>query len=62
MSIVAPISATGAAVPVLVGVVAGERPGVGQVVGLVLVLRQVRQDEGRFLRVGVALDRVGDEF
>jgi drug/metabolite transporter (DMT)-like permease len=35
MSIVAPISATGAAVPVLVGVAGGERPGALQVLGIV---------------------------
>jgi drug/metabolite transporter (DMT)-like permease len=38
MSIVAPISATGAAVPVLVGVVSGERPGGIQVAGIVLAM------------------------
>jgi drug/metabolite transporter (DMT)-like permease len=38
MSIVAPISATGAAVPVLVGVVSGERPGGVQVAGIVLAM------------------------
>ena len=38
MSIVAPISATGAAVPVLVGVASGERPGVVQVVGIALAM------------------------
>jgi drug/metabolite transporter (DMT)-like permease len=38
MSIVAPLSATGAAVPVLVGVASGERPAAIQVVGIVLAL------------------------
>ncbi len=38
MSIVAPVSATGAAVPVLVGVLGGERPGPIQVAGIVLAL------------------------
>jgi drug/metabolite transporter (DMT)-like permease len=38
MSIVAPISATGAAVPVLVGVVSGERPGGVQVAGIALAM------------------------
>lgn len=38
MSVVAPISATGAAVPVLVGVADGERPGIVQVAGMVLAL------------------------
>ena len=38
MSIVAPVSATGAAVPVLVGVASGERPGSVQVAGIVLAM------------------------
>ena len=38
MSVVAPLSATGAAVPVLVGVAEGERPGAVQVAGMVLAL------------------------
>jgi drug/metabolite transporter (DMT)-like permease len=38
MSIVAPVSATGAAVPVLVGVASGERPGTIQVVGIALAM------------------------
>jgi drug/metabolite transporter (DMT)-like permease len=38
MSVVAPISATGAAVPVLVGLAEGERPGVLQVVGMAAAL------------------------
>jgi drug/metabolite transporter (DMT)-like permease len=38
MSVVAPISATGAAVPVLVGVADGERPGIVQVAGMALAL------------------------
>jgi drug/metabolite transporter (DMT)-like permease len=36
MSIVAPISATGVAIPVLVGLMSGERPGPLQVAGIVL--------------------------
>jgi drug/metabolite transporter (DMT)-like permease len=36
MSIVAPISATGVAIPVLVGLVSGERPGALQYAGIVL--------------------------
>jgi drug/metabolite transporter (DMT)-like permease len=36
MSIVAPISATGVAIPVLVGLLSGERPGALQVAGMVL--------------------------
>ena len=38
MSIVAPVSATGAAVPVLVGLVSGERPRAVQVAGMALAL------------------------
>src|SRR5436190_14926948 len=38
MSIVAPISATGAAVPVLVGIVEGERPGPLQVAGIAVAM------------------------
>ena len=38
MSIVAPVSATGAAVPVLVGVASGERPGAVQVAGIVVAM------------------------
>jgi drug/metabolite transporter (DMT)-like permease len=41
MSIVAPLSATGAAVPVLVGLASGERPAAIQVVGIVLALAGV---------------------
>src|ERR671914_114436 len=36
MSVVAPISATGVAIPVLVGLLSGERPGALQVAGIVL--------------------------
>jgi drug/metabolite transporter (DMT)-like permease len=36
MSVVAPISATGVAIPVLVGLISGERPGALQVAGIVL--------------------------
>ena len=38
MSVVAPISATGAAVPVLVGLAEGERPGLLQVAGMAAAL------------------------
>jgi drug/metabolite transporter (DMT)-like permease len=38
MSIVAPVSATGAVVPVLVGVASGERPGALQVMGIGLAM------------------------
>jgi drug/metabolite transporter (DMT)-like permease len=41
MSVVAPISATGAAVPVLVGLAEGERPGALQVAGMVTALAGV---------------------
>ena len=67
MSIVAPISATGAAVPVFVGLAAGERPGAFQVagilaagVGVVLAARERHDDDaGRAsasrLSIGLAL-------
>jgi drug/metabolite transporter (DMT)-like permease len=52
MSIVAPIAATGVAVPVLVGVTGGDRPGLVQVagigaalVGIVLASREPATDE-----------------
>lgn len=38
MSIVAPVSATSAAVPVIVGMVSGERPSIMQLVGMALAL------------------------
>ncbi len=38
MSIVAPIAATGVAVPVIVGVAGGERPAASQVIGIVAAL------------------------
>ena len=38
MSIVAPVSATGAAVPVLVGLATGERPGAIQVAGIMVAM------------------------
>jgi drug/metabolite transporter (DMT)-like permease len=38
MSIVAPLSATGAAIPVLIGVASGERPRAVQVVGMALAM------------------------
>jgi drug/metabolite transporter (DMT)-like permease len=41
MGIVAPITATGVAIPVVVGVLRGERPGAVQVAGLVLALAGV---------------------
>jgi drug/metabolite transporter (DMT)-like permease len=41
MSVVAPISATAAAVPVLVGLVEGERPSTLQVAGMAIALAGV---------------------
>ncbi len=41
MSIVAPISATGVTIPVLVGLASGERPGALQVVGMLLAFSGV---------------------
>jgi drug/metabolite transporter (DMT)-like permease len=38
MSIVAPVAATGAAVPVLFGVIGGERPGAVQVAGILVAM------------------------
>lgn len=61
MSVVAPIAASGAVIPVLVGVASGERPGpvrlVGAAVailGVVLVSRQGRR-EGRALLPGLSV-------
>ena len=57
MSIVAPISATGAAIPVVVGVVGGDRPSALQaagvalaVVGVVLASRELDEEGGRVAR------------
>jgi drug/metabolite transporter (DMT)-like permease len=54
MSIVAPISATGVALPVIVGIATGDRPSVVVVIGLVvttmgviLASREVHEDVGR---------------
>ena len=62
MSIVAPVSATGAAVPVLVGVASGERPGAVQVagivvamVGIVLAAREPAGAETRPVRASLGL-------
>jgi drug/metabolite transporter (DMT)-like permease len=41
MSIVAPVAATGAAVPVLFGVIGGERPGAVQVAGILVAMAGV---------------------
>ena len=56
MSIVAPVSATGAAIPVVFGLAAGERPSAAQVVGVVLALVGVVLAS----REGVAEDEGGD--
>jgi drug/metabolite transporter (DMT)-like permease len=65
MSIIAPITATGAVIPVAVGLATGERPSATQGVGLLLALggvvlaaRQPRSDEARgrlVAGVGLAL-------
>jgi drug/metabolite transporter (DMT)-like permease len=51
MSVVAPISATGVAIPVMVGLASGERPGPVQVTGMVLacagVILAAREAPGR---------------
>ena len=61
MSIVAPISATGAAVPVIVGLAGGEKPGALQVagiaaaaVGVVLACRESHQGDPARARAGRA--------
>ncbi|MFN0070161.1 MAG: EamA family transporter [Chloroflexota bacterium] len=64
MSIVAPISAVGSAVPVFYGMLLGERPGIGQLVGMLLatmgVVLAAREppkpgDSGRSLAAGALL-------
>jgi drug/metabolite transporter (DMT)-like permease len=59
MSIVAPLSATGTAIPVLVGIASGERPGAVQVAGIALAAtgvalaaRQVPDADGAQRRGG----------
>jgi drug/metabolite transporter (DMT)-like permease len=61
MSIVAPISATGVAIPVLVGLFSGERPGVLQVAGIalacagvILAARETPSDDATARRTGRA--------
>jgi drug/metabolite transporter (DMT)-like permease len=61
MAVVAPISATGAAIPVMAGLVSGERPGAAQaagialaIVGVVLASREARE-EGRSARVATGV-------
>jgi drug/metabolite transporter (DMT)-like permease len=61
MSIVAPISATGSAVPVIVGLATGERPGALQLVGIlaagvgvVLASREAPHDDEARARAGRA--------
>ncbi len=63
MSIVAPVSATGAVVPVLFGVARGERPGGIQAVGIALalvgiVLAAREPGEARAARASIALAAV----
>lgn len=62
MSIVAPVSATGAAVPVLVGLIEGERPGVLQIAGIlvamagiVLAAREPGAEPSRAVRASLLL-------
>jgi drug/metabolite transporter (DMT)-like permease len=69
MSIVAPISATGSALPVIVGLATGERPGVVQLagivaaaVGVVLASREAPHEDAERARAGrasIALALVG---
>jgi uncharacterized membrane protein len=61
MSIVAPISATGVAIPVLVGLASGERPGALQVAGIalacagvVLAAREAPSEDAAVRRAGRA--------
>ena len=61
MSVVAPISATGVAIPVFVGVVSGERPGALQIAGIVLACagvvlaaREAPSDDAERRRAGRA--------
>ena len=61
MSIVAPISATGSVVPVIVGLGSGERPGVAQLVGIlaagvgvVLASREAPHEDAARARAGRA--------
>lgn len=54
MGVVAPIAATGAAVPVLVGLVRGESPAPAQVVGIVLALAGVVLASGPELSGGAS--------
>jgi drug/metabolite transporter (DMT)-like permease len=62
MSVVAPISASGVALPVAIGIATGERPGAWQAVGIVatitgviLVARQPNEREGARAESGLAL-------
>jgi drug/metabolite transporter (DMT)-like permease len=61
MSVVAPISATGVAIPVFVGVMSGERPGALQIagialacIGVVLAARETPSDDAERRRAGRA--------
>jgi drug/metabolite transporter (DMT)-like permease len=53
MGVVAPIAATGTAVPVLVGLAAGERPSVVQLAGIAIAIVGVVLAGGPELRTGV---------
>src|SRR5215211_3798954 len=59
MSVVAPISATGVAIPVFVGLLSGERPGALQVAGILLACagvvlagRETPSDDAETRRAG----------
>jgi drug/metabolite transporter (DMT)-like permease len=54
MGVVAPVAATGAALPVVVGLLRGESPGVLQLVGMVLVLAGVVLASGPELSGGTS--------
>ncbi|MQA87308.1 MAG: EamA family transporter [Streptosporangiales bacterium] len=54
MGVVAPLAATGVAVPVLFGVVSGERPSAGQVAGMVAVVVGIVLAAGPEARGGTA--------
>jgi drug/metabolite transporter (DMT)-like permease len=62
MSVVAPISATGVVIPVVAGIVQGERPGAAQAIGIVAAIfgivvasRPPREDSSIPARSGVGL-------
>ena len=62
MSIVAPISATGVALPVIVGIATGDRPGpvvvaglIVTTVGVIMASREVHEDEQRAIAARTAI-------